>query len=63
MIGVERGLPVRLRGRQALDRALQCLEVLIKSTPDSLFKWSCTSIVRVIPSPEKQVQCPHITTV
>src|SRR6266516_4078370 len=24
---------------------------------------SCTSIVRVIPSPENQVQCPHITTV
>ena len=24
---------------------------------------SCTSIVRGIPSPENQVQCPHITTV
>jgi putative ABC transport system substrate-binding protein len=39
------------------------LELLKEMVPQSTRIGSCTSIVRVIPSPENQVQCPHLTTV
>jgi RNA polymerase sigma factor (sigma-70 family) len=60
--GVHRALPdpaaedpevLLLRVRQGLDR-LAAAERTVRS---------CTSIVRVTPQPENQVQCPHITTV
>jgi hypothetical protein len=55
VIGVERGLPACLRRRQAIDRALQCLEVFLRATPDSRFK--CTHIR--FPAKKPRVETSH----